>query len=89
MQRCTYQLISKTIRIPVLQRYNYQTNSTKNKTTTEEDHHNNLICSKWEEAIIKEQRVPDTSFDLMQKDTITRIHEDKIKHKNNNNRKSH
>jgi hypothetical protein len=44
----------------------------------QEQQDNGLISPEWEEAIIKEQRIPDVSFNLMQKETIDQIH-------NNNN----
>jgi len=84
MQCCTHRVISKISRIPLVGQYNYRTNGTKTKVTTQEQQDNGLICSKWEEAIIKEQRTPDISFDLMKKNSIE--HVDK-KSKNKNDKK--
>jgi len=83
MQRCTHHSIVKIIRIPIFLQYNYHTNGTKKTTmTTQKQQENGLICSEWEEAIIKEQRKPDASFDLMQKDTIDQIHKSNLNDKN-------
>ncbi len=81
MQRCTCHFMSKLIRVPLVGQYNYHTNGTKNNITTEEQQGHGLICSEWEEAIIKEQQRPDIPFDSMQKETIAQI-----QNKNNSNK---
>ncbi len=81
MQRCICHFMSKLIRVPLVGQYNYHTNGTKNNITTQEQQGNDLICSEWEEAIIKEQHRPDIPFDSMQKETIAQIH-----NKNNSNK---
>jgi hypothetical protein len=88
MQRCTCRFICKIIQVPLVGQYNYHTNGTKNNRTTEELQGNDLICSVWEEAIIKEQRMPDIPFDSMQKDTIAQLHNDNQNHKNSNQQQS-
>jgi hypothetical protein len=87
MQCCTRHVISKIIRIPLVGQYNYRMNGTKAKMTTQEQQDNGLICSKWEEAIIKEQRMPDISFDSMQKNSIAHVH-NKLKNKNDKKQQS-
>lgn len=82
MQRCVTHFVSKIIRVPIIRQYNCHTNSTKNEITTQEQQDNGLISSEWEEAIIKEQRMPDISFDSMEKDTIAKIHNNSFKNKN-------
>ncbi len=84
MQCCTRHLISKVIRIPIVVHYNYHTNGTINKMDTQEQQDNGLISSEWEEAIIKEQRIPDVPLDVMQKETINQIHNN---HNHNHNHK--
>ena len=75
MQCCTRRLISRIIRMgPMIGQNNYSTNGITNIKSTQEQHGNGLICTEWEEAIIKEQRLPDVSFNLMQKDTIDHLH---------------
>ncbi|CAF4098198.1 unnamed protein product [Adineta steineri] len=74
MQCCTRSLISKIIHAPIIRQCNYRTNGKQNSGINEEEQNNNLICSKWEEAIIKVQQMPDIPFDLMQKNTIDHIH---------------
>ncbi|CAF0944000.1 unnamed protein product [Adineta steineri] len=66
--------------MPVIGQYNYSTMGLHNKTVTSSDHANDLICSQWEEAIIKAQRMPDTPFDLMQQETINQIHNNNQNH---------
>ncbi len=88
MQHCTRHLISKIIRVPVLQGYSYHTNNTKNTATTEEQQGHDLICSKWEEAIIKENRKADIPFDLMQKTTIDYVQNNNHNYKNSNKQQS-
>jgi len=85
MQCCTRQFTSKIIRIPLVAHYNYHTNGAKNKPNIQEQKDQNLICSHWEEAIIKEQRMPDVPLDLMQKETIDQVHND---HPNQNKKQS-
>ncbi len=82
MQRCVAHYISKIIRVPITGQYNYHTNGTKTNMITQGQQDNGLISSEWEEAIIKEQRIPDIPFDLMQKDTIAKIHNNSFKNKN-------
>ena len=44
-------------------------------STIDFDHQDfNLICPTWEEAIIREGKKPDISFDQLQKETIEQIH---------------
>jgi hypothetical protein len=62
----------------IIKRCNHDVNSAKNKPLGHEHHDNTLICPKWEEAIIKEDRKSHLPFDTMQKDTI------EIINKNNN-----
>jgi hypothetical protein len=89
MQCYTRHLISKVIRIPIVGHYNYHTNGTINKMDTQEQQDNGLISSEWEEAIIKEQRIPDVPLDLMQKETIDQIHNNNNhNHKNFNKERS-
>jgi hypothetical protein len=55
----------------------------------QEQQDNGLISSEWEEAIIKEQRIPDVPLDLMQKETIDQIHNNNNhNHKNFNKQQS-
>ncbi len=54
----------------------------------QEQEDNGLICSKWEEAIIKEQRMPDIPFDLMQKYTIEEIYNNAHNYKNDKKEES-
>jgi hypothetical protein len=84
MQCCTRQLISKIIRVPIIGQYNYYTNSNNIKSSVQEQHGEGLICSEWEETIIKEQRMPDVPFDLMQKNTIDQVHNNNHDHENRN-----
>lgn len=37
-----------------------------------------LICPAWEEAIVREHHNPEISFDIMQKNTIDKIHRNEI-----------
>ncbi len=74
MQRYTGLLISKIVRVPLFGQYNYHTIGTQNNMNTPEQQESHLICSEWEEAIIKEHRTPDVSFDSMQKESIYKIH---------------
>ncbi len=87
MQRYTCHFVSKIIRVPLVGQYKYHTNGTKNNVNTQEQQDNGLICSEWEEAIIKEQHVPDTPFDSMQKETIVQI-QNNPNHKNSNKQQS-
>jgi len=88
MQRCTCHFISKIIRIPLVGQYKYHTKDTKNNMNTQEQQDNGLISSEWEEAIIKEQHMPDIPFDLMQKETIAQIQNNDPNHKNSNKQQS-
>jgi hypothetical protein len=88
MQCCTRHLISKVIRIPIVGHYNYYTNATINKMDMQEQQDNGLISPEWEEAIIKEQRIPDVPLDLMQKETIDQIHNNNYNHANYNKQQS-
>ena len=76
MQRYTGLFISKIVRVPLFGQYNYHTNGTQNNMNTPEQQESHLICSEWEEAIIKEYRTPDVPFDLMQNESIYKIHID-------------
>ena len=73
MQRCTAYLVTKKIRCLIVGQNSYNTKNNENRIPTEEQLENNLICSKWEEAIIREQRTPDISIELMQEQTIKEI----------------
>jgi hypothetical protein len=44
-----------------------------------QEQESDLICPSWEEAIIKEGRMPDMPFDLMQENTIVKTHNNNIK----------
>ncbi len=87
MQCCTRHLISKIIRIPIVGHHNYYRNGRKNKNAIEGQKDNGLICPAWEEAIIKEQRMPDIPLDLMQKQTIQQIHKNYNQQQSNLNTK--
>ena len=67
MQRCVTRFISKIIRVTITEQCNYHTNKTKNAITTQKKQDNSLISSKWEEAIIREQRISYILFDSMQR----------------------
>jgi hypothetical protein len=67
----------------IIKRCNHDVSSAKNKTFGNEHHDNTLICPKWEEAIIKEDRKSHLPYDIMQKDTI-----DIINKKNNTNQQN-
>jgi hypothetical protein len=73
MQCYTRQFTSKILRIPLVGHYNYHTKGAKNKSNMQEQKDQGLICSHWEEAIIKENRTPDIPMDLMQKETIDQV----------------
>jgi hypothetical protein len=85
MQSCARQSVSKVARILVYGQHNYHSNSTNKNMTTQQQQDHGLICSEWEEAIIKEQRTPDLPFDSMQKDTIDQIHNHKNDYKQQSN----
>ena len=82
MQCCTRQMASKILRIPLAAHYNYHTNSAKNESNVQEQGDHGLICSQWEEAIIREHRTSDIPLELMQKETIDQVHKDHHKHEN-------
>jgi hypothetical protein len=88
MQRCNYQFISKILHVRVVGQYGYHTDNSKSKMTMQEQEDNGLICSKWEEAIIKEHRMPDIPLDLMQKYTIDEIYNNAHSHKNDKKEES-
>ena len=70
MQSCTRQLISRIGRNDIILRCSYRMKKTM---AEQEQRDTTLICPDWEEAIIKEHGKPDVPFDLMQKDTIEKI----------------
>jgi hypothetical protein len=76
-QSCSRLLISSIGRSVIVGRRNYEIDFTKNKVAEHEQHDNTLICPNWEEAIIKEHRKPDIPFDLLQRDTIDMINNNK------------
>lgn len=80
MQCCARQLTSKILRIPFVGYANYHTNGATNKSNVQDQRDHGLICSHWEEAIIKEHRMPDVPLDLMQKETIAQVRDDHHQH---------
>lgn len=74
MQRiCIRPLVSIITRCAAIRPVSYNVNNEKNSGFENERHDTGLICSKWEEAIIKENREPDMPFEIMEKQTITAI----------------
>ena len=86
MQYCTRQSIPKVVRFLILGQHNYGTNGTNsnNNATTQKQPDHALICTEWEETIIREHRTADVSFESMQKDTIDQIHSNYCNQKNHN-----
>ena len=74
MQCCLRYSSFKIIPVSLVKQYKCHTDSTERKTTLQKQHDEGLICSEWEEAIIKEQRNADISFDSMQKETVDQLH---------------
>ncbi|CAF2039964.1 unnamed protein product [Rotaria magnacalcarata] len=67
-------LVSIIARSNIILRSNFGVDMMRNKTVEHARHDNDLICSSWEEAIIKECRKPDIPLDILQKQTIDTIH---------------
>lgn len=82
MQCYTRRLVSKVIQIPMAEYCNHYMYQINKRTSIQESKDNDLICPEWEEAIIKEHRTPDVPLDLMQKETIERIHKNAYSHQN-------
>lgn len=70
---CIRQLISATARNKIIPRANISVNVAQSKDARTEHSDAGLICSAWEEAIIKEYRSPDISIEMLQKQTIEMI----------------
>jgi hypothetical protein len=68
-----HQLVFRVVYNAIVKRYNSNVNSKKNKVVENEHRDSNLICPRWEEGIIKEERKPDLPVDIMQKVTIDMV----------------
>ena len=78
-QLCARQLVFKLGQSAIFKRCAHHVNAVENKKLEVDHHEHVLICPRWEEAIIREHRTDDLSFDTMQKHTIDAVNRDDIK----------
>ena len=78
MQSSVRQLVSNIAPASAVLRCYYRKFSTSKSIFDWEERDPALICPAWEEAIVREHRNPEISFDIMQKNTIDTIRSKEI-----------